>query len=736
MRAAVARHDALLKDTVATGHGWVFKTVGDAICAAFETALDGLGAAIAAQISLEAERWPLPSPILVRMALHTGEAEERDADYFGPALNRVARLLSIGHGGQTLLSLVTAELVRDALPDGVTLRAMGEHRLKDLYRPEPVYQVVHPQLASEFPALNSLDAHPHNLPVQPTPFIGRDEFLGEIGQALQREEVRLLTVTGPGGMGKTRVALQAAADAIDRFPGGAWFVDLAPLVEPAHLPGAIARVLRVKEGGTRPLLEALLEHLREKRVLLVLDNFEQLMPAAPQVARILSECPSVKVIATSREALSLRGEQVRALTSLSLPKIGRHTPIAVPQLGQYEAVRLFIERAAAVEQGFQVTNENAPAVAEICVRLDGIPLAIELAAARIRLLSPQEILIRLDRRLQLLVTTMRDLPERQRTLRAAIGWSHDLLDEPLRELFRVVSVFCGGFTLDAAEVVARSAGQGLDVLVGAEALAAKSLLVREQGTGSVTRLRMLETIREFALERLDEGTDGPSLRRAHAAYYAGLAGTAEFEGPNQKTWLDRVDADYENIRAALTYHHEASDRSTLVAMAAALTPFWAIRCRLSEGQRWLSRSLESLDSLPTPLRARALAAAGVMARQSGDYDRSMVHLEQALALYESDGDAHGKARVLCDLGRTLYRKNELERAWDTLTCGMQLALEIDSPADAASAGLGIGIIEWRTGRFDDAIARFDRCRATFNDHGLPQGGSSGVEQSRPDPSCS
>jgi class 3 adenylate cyclase len=221
MRAAVARHDALLKDTVAAGHGWVVKTVGDAVCAAFETAQDGLAAAIAGQIALAAERWPLPSPILVRMALHTGEAEERDADYFGPALNRVARQLSIGHGGQTLLSLVTAELVRDALPDGVTLRAMGERRLKDLYRPEPVYQVLHPRLPSEFPALNSLDAHPHSLPVQPTPFIGREEFLGEIGLALQRDEVRLLTVTGPGGMGKTRVALQAAADAIERFPGGA-----------------------------------------------------------------------------------------------------------------------------------------------------------------------------------------------------------------------------------------------------------------------------------------------------------------------------------------------------------------------------------------------------------------------------------------------------------------------------------------------------------------------------------
>ncbi|OHD74296.1 MAG: hypothetical protein A2177_09905 [Spirochaetes bacterium RBG_13_68_11] len=717
MKSAIARHDALIKGIVEANHGVVFKTVGDAVCAAFGTAMDGLSAAVASQLALKAERWPLPSPILVRMALHTGEAEERDADYFGPALNRVARLLSIGHGGQTLLSLVASELVRDALPDSVSLRELGEHRLKDLYRPEMVYQVLHPDLASEFPALNSLDTHPHNLPLQPTPFIGHEKDLEELSAILAREQTRLLTITGPGGMGKTRVALQAAADAIERFANGVYLVDLAPLVDSAHLSGAIARVLRVKESDTRPLLDALVDHLREKRMLLVLDNFEQIMPAAAQVAYILSECPGVRIIVTSRESLSLRGEKVFALPSLTLPTIDRRNPVTVSQCTQYEAVRLFIDRAIAVDQGFTVTNENAPAVAEICVRLDGIPLAIELAAARVRLLSPEEILKRLDKRLNLLVTAIRDLPDRQRTLRAAIEWSYGLLDAPLQSLFRMLSLFAGGFSLEAAEAVVSAAGVPGSVLDGVESLTVKSLLAKEAKPGSELRLRMLETIREFGLERIEEGSDSTALKQAHASYFADLVARAEFEGPNQKPWLDRIDADYENIRAGLAYFDRTGDREALVGMAVGLTPFWAIRCRLTEGNRWLSRALDSIGDLPETTRALVLQSAGVMGRQAGDYDRSIEYLEKALEIYRSTCDDRGKARALCDLGRALYRNNELEKSRAAAQSAMELSLHLKDLPLAANAGLGIGLIEWRNGDFDAAARRFVECNTLFRTAG-------------------
>jgi predicted ATPase/class 3 adenylate cyclase len=714
MTTAVARHDALLKETVEANHGVVFKTVGDAVCAAFGTALDGLSAAVASQLALKAEPWPLPSPILVRMALHTGEAEERDADYFGPALNRVARLLAIGHGGQTLLSLVAAELVRDALPDGVSLREMGEHRLKDLYRPEMVYQVVHSGLASDFPALNSLDTHPHNLPLQPTPFIGREKELAEAARLLSGDGTRLLTVTGPGGMGKTRFALQAAAELIELFPNGVWFVDLAPLRDPAHLSGAIARVLRLKEDSGRPLIDALVDHLRGKRMLIVLDNFEQIMPAAANVARILSECPGIRMVVTSREALSLRGEQVLVLASLSLPTIDRRTPVAIGRLTQYEAVRLFIDRATAVEQGFHVTNESAPAVAEICVRLDGIPLAIELAAARIRLLSPQEILKRLDRRLQLLVAPMRDLPERQRTLRAAIGWSHDLLDPAEKAVFRTVAVFCSGFSLDAGETVCAEVGLEGGVLDRLESLAAKSLLLKDTAPGGGIRLRMLETIREFGLERLVKEHEEDKVRDAHAGCFAGLLSRAELEGPNQKMWLDRIEVEYENIRAALDRFERSGAVQKLAEVACALTPFWDIRCRATEGNRWLSRAMGQLADLPDPMRAQVLQSAGIMARQAGEYEKSVSLLEKALALFRQIGDEHGEARALCHLGRTLYRKNDLHRASTAALEAMEISLRFMDVSLAANCGLGIGLVEWRSGHLDAAAKRFTQCHSLFH----------------------
>src|SRR5215204_1250441 len=381
MQAALARHDELLRRAIEEHGGYVFKTVGDAFCCAFPTAPDALEAALDTQRLLLKERWGKSGPLRVRMALHMGAAQERDGDYFGPPLNRVARLLSAAHGGQVLLSAATHEMVRDQVPAGMNLAELGEHRLKDLFRPERIFQLVSPDLPSEFPPLRTLDAYRNNLPLQPTPLVGREKEVAQVCDLVRSGETRLLTLTGPGGTGKTRVALQAAADLLEDFPDGAFFVPLATLTEAQLFSSAIAETLGVKETGEQPLDESLEDYLGERRMLLVLDNFEQVLEAAPIVTALLAGAPGLKVLATSRTPLRLYGEKEYAVPPLSVPDV-KHLP-DLKSLSQYEAVRLFIERAKSAKADFEVTDASAPAVAEICVRLDGLPLAIELAAARI-----------------------------------------------------------------------------------------------------------------------------------------------------------------------------------------------------------------------------------------------------------------------------------------------------------------------------------------------------------------
>jgi class 3 adenylate cyclase len=421
MKSALARHDEILRSSIEERD------------AAFSSAPEALGAAISAQRALHDEEWEEGAMIRVRMVLHTGAVEERGGDYFGPALNRVSRLLSAGHGGQTLLSLATQELVRDALPDGARLDDLGERRLKDLFRPERVFQITSPGLPSDFPPLRTLENLRNNLPLQPTPLIGREREVGEVCERLGQEEIRLLTLTGPGGTGKTRLALQAAADLLEDFEERVSFVSLAAVTDPDLFFKEIAGALGLRESGDVPLEDLLKEYLGRRELLLVLDNFEHLLSAVPLVGELLSAAPRLKVLATSRIPLGLYGEHDYAVPPLSIPDTKRLPPIEV--LSQYEAVRLFIERASAAKRGFEITSENAPAVAEICARLDGLPLAIELAAARIKLLPPKVLLTRLSNRLKLLTGGAKDLPARQRTLRGAIEWSHDLLEEGEKTLF-------------------------------------------------------------------------------------------------------------------------------------------------------------------------------------------------------------------------------------------------------------------------------------------------------------
>jgi predicted ATPase/class 3 adenylate cyclase len=486
MQAALARHDELLKLAIEERGGYVFKTVGDAFCAVFPTASDALEAALEIQRRLLSSEWEQSEPLRVRMALHTGAAEERDGDYFGPPVNRVARLLSAAHGGQVLLSLPTQELVRDQLLVGTTLRDLGEHRLKDLFRPERVFQLSAPELPSEFPPLRTLEAYRNNLPLQPTPLIGRENEVSEVCDLLGGEATRLLTLTGPGGIGKTRVALQAAADLLEDFTDGAFFVPLATLTEAELFFSAVAETLGVKETAEQPLDETLKDYLSERWLLLLLDNFEQVLEAAPSVTELLAGAPGLKVLATSRAPLGLYGEHEFPVPPLSMPDLKR--PPLLERLTHYEAVRLFLERAQAVKPDFKVTNESAPAVAEICVRLDGLPLAIELAAARIKMLPPKAMLQRLGSRLKLLTSGAHDLPERQRTLRATIEWSHALLDEGEQLLFGRLAVFSGGRTLEAIEAICDAEGDlPVDAFDGVSSLLDKSLIRQEEGPGGEPR---------------------------------------------------------------------------------------------------------------------------------------------------------------------------------------------------------------------------------------------------------
>jgi predicted ATPase/class 3 adenylate cyclase len=482
MRGALARHDELVWGAIERHHGRGFKTTGDAFCAAFETAADGLVAALAVQRALQEEPMGAETRIRVRIALHSGTADGRDDDYFGPALNRCARLLAVAHGGQTILSRKNRDRLPEELPEEIVLKDLSLHRLRDLSEPEHVFQVLHPELSSEFPPLGSLNSWPNNLPLRPSRFIGRFEESEAVNRFL--DERSLLTLTGAGGSGKTRLALQVAADRIDRYRDGVWLVELAPLEDAALVPQAMATVLGVRESPALPLRESLIEHLRPRQALLLLDHCEHLIEAAAAMARdLLRACPDVRILATSREALGIEEELLHLVPPLTLPPAAdgvRGPEERLHDLLRSESVRLFVERATETAPGFQLTPENSPAVAEICRRLDGVALAIELAAARVRVLSPEQIAARLDDHLRLLTAGRRGAPPHQQTMRGAIEWSVNLLAEPERALMRRLAVFSGGWTLEMAEAVCADGEiEAWDVLDLLSSLVDKSLVVAE-----------------------------------------------------------------------------------------------------------------------------------------------------------------------------------------------------------------------------------------------------------------
>ena len=516
------RHHAILRSAMVAHDGHVFQIVGDAFCVAFHTASDALRSALKSQIDLHANDWG-NTPVKVRMGIHSGKADFlENGEYRGYlAMSRVQRLTSAAHGGQVLLSNAAQELIRDDLPKNVSLRDMGEHRLKDLIRSEHIYQLVIPDLPVEFPPIKTLDAYRHNLPTQLTSFIGREKEMAEIKQAVANH--RLVTLTGSGGTGKTRLSLQVAADLLDQFPNGIWFVELAAISNPELIPQTILSAFKIGDQPGLTSLQLLTNYLQEKELLLILDNCEHLIEATASLAKtLLDNAAGLKILATSREALGVNGELTWHVPSLSLPDIKQLPPIEA--LTQYEAVRLFIDRATLAQPHFMVTRDTAPAIAQICSRLDGIPLAIELATVRVKALSVDQISERLDDRFRLLTGGSRTALPRHQTLRAAIDWSYNLLSDPERILFRRLAVFAGGWRLDTAEQVCAVEADELDVCDLLGHLVDKSLVIMDDSAGEV-RYRMLETTRQYAQEKLLASGEGEGLRKRHRDWYLEFAGT-------------------------------------------------------------------------------------------------------------------------------------------------------------------------------------------------------------------
>jgi predicted ATPase/class 3 adenylate cyclase len=672
MGAALAVHDELLRTAITVHRGTVVKTMGDGMLAVFASAIDAVEAALAAQRGLRRASWGATGPLSVRMAIHSGAAESREGDFFGQALNRDARILAIAHGGQVLLSAAAMALARDRLPDGVDLIDLGSHRLRDLDRPEQVFQLAADDLPQEFPPLRSVSTRRSNVPVPLTTFVGRERELAEVERLLERS--RLVTLIGTGGTGKTRLMIELAGRVAQRFEDGVWLAELAPLADEGDVAPEIARALGVSELPGRPAIDVVSDFLASKELLLVLDNAEHLIDGVARIAdRLLATAPNLRILTTSREALAIPGEAVVQVPSLSCP-VGLSPgdeafptgSARVDEATATEAVALFAERAGAVLPSFAVTAANVGAVSEICRRLDGIPLAIELAAGRVAAMSPEEIAGGLSDRFRLLAGGRRTAVPRQQTLHALIDWSWDLLTDADRRLLRRVAIFSGSWTAAAAANVTSDAEAGdpvMDAIDGLQRLVDRSLVIVDRGSAA-TRYRMLETIRQYAREQLVRSGEAERLAARHFGYFAALADAAaqELLGPAMVDWLDRLDVEIENLSMALEWSLEAGAEPAL-RMATAMLTYWNARVPSPDNQ---ARVVAVADAArrtlagppePTPEQQRRAARfLGEAARKwalSGHGDVALGWADDAVAAARATGDP--QARVIAMIGQLTAR---------------------------------------------------------------------------------
>jgi predicted ATPase/class 3 adenylate cyclase len=727
MRSALARHDVILRTAITDQDGDVVKTTGDGLMAVFAAPVAAVSAGITAQRALLKEPWPVMCAIRVRIGIHTGQAESRGGDFFGPAVNRTARIMAAAHGGQIVVSGSTAELLGGNLPHTVTLRDLGEHRLKDLGRPERLFQLAHPDLPAGFPPLATLDLRPNNLPTQTSGFVGRETELQRLRERLDDAGVRLVTLTGPGGTGKTRLALRAAADQIDRFTDGVFFVDLITATDGDAVLALVATAVGLADTKDRSPLDELRRRLRSQDVLLVLDNFEQVASAAPVLVELLADCPGLKLLVTSRQALRVRGENIVTVPPLSLPAAAAHATSA-DELNQFEAIQLFVERARAVKPDFRLTDDNAAAVAEICRRLDGLPLAIELATARMNLFSPEALRERLGSSLKALGSGARDLPERQQTLRATIEWSYQLLGPAEQRLFELLSVFAGA-SVEAVEAVAlgldEAAGTELDALDGLGSLVDKSLVRQVDATDGdrMPRVIMLETIKEYAAERLAaQPAFAAEARESHARYFAESAVDAAkaAAAADGEPSVDRLAPDLDNLRIAWRHSVGLANLQRLNELRDALWPLYdrrgwyhattelirdllgVITARQAPADRWQQEL-----TLRTNL-ARALTLWRGYSREAEDA------YADALALFEGQREVPQLFPVLRSLASFHGFRGEVDKAIEYAKQILRLA---DAQADASmrvdgefilGANIGFsGQLETGLGHLNEAIQEFE-----------------------------
>ena len=669
MEDAVRRHDELLQSAIAGHDGRFVKQTGDGVFAAFDDAGHALGAAIEAQEGFASDDWASFGPLPVRMGVHSGSAVSRADDYFGNEVNRTARLMAVAHGGQILVSNATAELAGAELVSDAFLDDLGMHRLRDLSEPIRIYQVVTPLLAQQFPPLRSVDGYPNNLPATVSSFVGRsDDIASSIDQLANH---RLLSLTGAGGSGKTRLGLQVASELLPEFEDGAWFVDLSGLTEPGLVPQQAATTLRLREKAGRPWIDVLAEYVAVRSLLLMFDNCEHLLDSAAAVVDVLLRtAPDLKVLTTTREPLNVAGEVSLRVPTMRLPPEG--DPITLDELLGYEAVQLFVERALAARPTLEFTDEDAPVIAGICRKLDGLPLALELAAARVRVLSVADIASHLDDRFTLLSGGSRTALPRHQTLEGAVAWSFELLGDDERKLFKRLSVFNGGFGLDAALEVA-----GPDSLAGIASLVEKSLLSANTASGD-TRYRMLETVAAFGQQRL--GDDLAAAHSAHLAWAANLAKEAadELEGPRQADWLDRISTELDNLRTAMQWSLDGGDSVLGMTIAGSLYRFWYIR-GVREGRHWLELFLDADPPASPELKARVLFAAGSLIQVQGDYGTAAELLDESLRIATELGSRGLAAYALHYLIRARWGDVSAEELRTMIDTALSEFRELDDP---------------------------------------------------------